>query len=266
MFSRFASCFEAMSSPLKVTSEGEEGTNEESVDYVKLVTATLKEKKLLYIADILFQYDSDITIDELLKWNRKDIVDTIKMINDDENNKHEINPLHKNKFAKLVEQVAAKQKEELEKQQVAPSASTPSSQMKLLFLGKEEEEAVEAIKNGQKYMEQSVKKMPQLFNNLDENTKNVQQDVIKLCDSLKQQIDIKQKDILAKIKFIHQYRWNQLNQRNETTKSTAKVVSKVKNIYFSMSLCSIYFVILSLHLKYIFSFIMIMKVIFVMIN
>ena len=214
-----------MAAPVEVTSEGGEGQNEKSIDYIGILRSNLREKKLLYIEDIILEYDNDTTLEVLLMWDRNEIVALLVDINNDESVQHKIKTIHRNKFADEIKDIAKQQQGDAAKEKVAPSAS---SQVKLLFLGKEEEEAAEAI--------QSVRKMQQLFNNLDENTKNVQQDLQKLCGSLKQQIDTKQKEIVKRIKIIHQYHLNQLNKRNESTQSTAKVVSKVNYRYLYMSL------------------------------
>ena len=222
---------ESMAHPLQRTSEGS-GENEDVTDYVELLRTRLKEKKLLYIADAIIEFDNELTLQDLLGWKKDDLVEIVDDLNEQlsQDGKDKINVRHKNKFATNVVDIATQQKQALLQEKVAAAATPGSSQVKLLFLGKEEEEAIEAIQTGQKFMDQTLVKMKEFLNNLNENTKNVKDDLQKLCDSLKKQIDIKHKQINDKIDFIHKYHLNKLNQQNDLKQESAKVVSKVKLI------------------------------------
>ena len=166
---------------------------------------------------------------------RDHLIELLVDIHGDQDNQCEIKVLHRNKFASLVASVATEQKQALLQEKAAAAALPGSSQVKLLFLGKEEEEAIEVIQAGQKFMNQSLVKMKEFLKNVNINTKNVKDDLQKLCNSLKTQIDIKHKEIIDKVDFIHKYHLNKLNQQNGLIQESAKVVSKVKLIY-SLSL------------------------------
>eukprot|EP01084_Bolivina_argentea_P288039 494312_1 len=217
-----------MSASLQPTAEGGEN-QEDSINYVELLRVTLRNKKLIYIADIVLEIE-EFTLAQLLKWTRNDLTELLADINNDNDNDYKIKVSHRNKFADAVCYIAQKQKETLEKQIVAPAA-TSSPQMKLLFLGKEEEEAIEAIQSSQQFMNNNLNHMKKSFNNLDKHNKNVIQKLGKLCDELKQEIDKKQKEMLSKVNMVYQYHLNIFNKHNEESQHSAKVVAKFFNDY-----------------------------------
>eukprot|EP01083_Nonionella_stella_P095919 269401_1 len=225
-----------MAAPVQQTSgggEGQKSQNEDSVDYVALLRTSLQEKKLLYIADLVMELE-ELDLSQLLKWERPDLIEILRDIHNDNNHDHKIKVVHRNKFADTIIRVATQQQEALQKQLVAPSASTTgTSQVKLLFLGKDEEEAIEVIQSGQKCMDQYLVKMQQLYTNLDENNKNIKQKLETICTSLKQQIDDKQKQMISTIDGIYQYKLSALKARSEVAQQSAKVVAKFYNDYES---------------------------------
>eukprot|EP01084_Bolivina_argentea_P284648 487919_1 len=127
-----------MASELAPTAvEGGEGKTEDSVDYVTLLRDSLEKQNLLYIADIVMEVEQE-SLADLLEYSRTDITESLADIHNDKDNDYKIKATHRNKFAKTVVAIAAQRKEALEKQTIAPSATSKStSQVKLLFLGKE---------------------------------------------------------------------------------------------------------------------------------
>eukprot|EP01084_Bolivina_argentea_P003179 5936_1 len=219
-----------MAASLEGTSEskGENQIND-FIDYVQLLRVSLRQKKLIYIADAILKVE-ELTLEQLMKCTRNELSDLLADIHNDKDNDYKIKASHRIKFAETVTNMAAQQQDALQKQTATPSTS---SQLKLLFLGKEEEEAIESIQSGQQFMEKNLIKMKELFNNLDENNKNVKQNLDKICKSLKQQIDEKQKEIVSMIDTIHKYHSNGLNKKNEITQQSSKVVDKFYNDYES---------------------------------
>eukprot|EP01083_Nonionella_stella_P108576 315912_1 len=131
--------------------------NEAIIDYVELVRISLTQKKLTYIVGILEQ--EDVSLEHLLNWSHRDISEALADIHDDEQNQHQIRAIHRNKFATIVTTIAKKRNEfEAQNKNEGPPPSSPSN-MKLLIIGKEEEEAIEAIQNGEQYMTQVLTKM-----------------------------------------------------------------------------------------------------------
>ena len=115
----------------------------------------MTDRKLIYIADIIFKL-YETPLDELLKWTRADLIELMGEINN-EDNEYRIKVLDKNKFAATVIDIAKQKRQALAKDALAASPS--SSQVKLLFLGKEEEEAIEDIQSAHKFMDQKLIKM-----------------------------------------------------------------------------------------------------------
>ena len=213
-----------MAAPVQATLEGtgESQNGEESVDYVAMLEKELEKKKVKYVADAILDVyadDEDITLGKLLDWNREGLCDLVKEINDDEDNEYEIRPLHQNRFADSVVKIANQRKELKE--------VASKSQVVLLFLGKDEEEAIETIQSGQDFMKQNVNKMKKLFNDLDENTQSVKDELDKISQELKQKIDNKQKEMVIMIDKIYKYHLNKLNARNKIINIADKTIKKV---------------------------------------
>ena len=213
-----------MAAPVQATLEGtgESQNDEESVDYVAMLERELEKKKVKYVADAILDVyadDEDVTLEKLMNWSRDDLCDLVKEINDDEDNEYKIKALNKNKFADSVVKIANQRKELKE--------VASKSQVVLLFLGKDEEEAIETIQSGQDFMKQNVNKMKKLFTDLDENTQSVKDELGKICQELKQKIDNKQKEMVIMIDKIYKYHLNKLNARNKITNDADKTIKKV---------------------------------------
>ena len=266
-----------MAARLDHTSEGMgEGIpnydSEDAMDFVEILKSSLRTQKLIYIAEIVKEVE-DETLSDLMEYSRKDLCELLAEIHDNKDNEYKIKVSHRNKFAKIVCEFGVKRAQSLIDQQTAASTkySTPSnepSQVKLLFLGQEEEKAIESIQSGQSFMEQNLIKMKQLLNDLEENNENTKEELETICDSLKQQIDAKQTEITTSIDRLYQYHLNNLKQRKQITTQSAKVVAKVCRIFFSF-LCQYIDNSSSHNICYIHimsSFIMIIKAILQIIN
>ena len=210
------------------TSEGGEAhgdSTEETVDYEAMLTATLERHKVKHIADIVAEVE-ELSLSDLLKIaNHQGVVEVLTDIHEDEDNGHTIKMAHRLKFAKAVMAVADQRKEALNEQLVV--AASPENQVKLLFLGKEEEEAIEAIQSGHKAMAEAVSNVKRLFNVLDGNNESAKAQLLATGEALAQRIDEKVKAVGAVVDGVYQFHLGALKQRDEVTRQSAKVVAKV---------------------------------------
>eukprot|EP01084_Bolivina_argentea_P073084 132658_1 len=203
--------------------------NEATIDYVELLRISLAEKKLTYIVDILEQ--EDVSLEHLLEWHHSEIVEALRDVHDDQQNQHQIRAIHRNKFAKIVTTIAKKRDEfDAQNKNEGPSPSSPSN-MKLLIIGKEEEEAIEAIQNGEQYMAQVLTKMQESLDGLHANTKKIKTDLHSLCNDAKQAIDKREKQITAIIDNIQKYKLNKLMQQTDAAQAAADTVHKFYSEY-----------------------------------
>eukprot|EP01083_Nonionella_stella_P187199 687295_1 len=212
----------ALQSTSSGTTETEEGNisvmNEESIDYVELLRISLRHQKLIYIADIMEQEGA--SLDDLFEWTRGDIVEALRDIHDNDQNQHQIQAFNRNKFAKIVVEIAKRRNDTIERN----SKEKASLNMKLLIISKEEEEAIEAIQNGEKYMTELANKMEESLNGLHANTKKIQTDLHSLCDGLKQRIDQKEQEMSRIIERIKQFKLKTLMQQTKETRVAAETV------------------------------------------
>eukprot|EP01083_Nonionella_stella_P108450 315510_1 len=217
------------SADVEGSSANEDARQQTSVDYVELLRTSLRRQKLEYIAGIIKE-EEDVTLQELLDWSYDDIVEQLLDIHNNENNEHKVKVSHRNKFARTVQNV---KQSKLDCAQTIASPSPSTNKMKLLIIGKEEEECIEAIQSGQQFMEQAVIKTKELLNDLDENKSSFKNKVSSICDELRQQITAKQNEMNTMIESIHQRKLQQLNERQNVTIQSAKVVAKFYNDYES---------------------------------
>ena len=226
--------------------EGVPNTNDsDSTCFVELLRSALTMQKLLHIAEIVKEIEGE-SLSDLMEYPRKDLCELLREIHEDKENEYKIKVANRNKFARIVNEFGIKRAQSLIDQQTAASTtySTPSDtknrsqsqsqQVKLLFLGQDEEKAIESIQSGQQFMQQNLTKIKQLSHDLDENNQNSKEELEKICDSIKQQIDTKQNEISTIIDNIYQYHTKHLKQRKQTTTQSAKVVSKVCQYFISI--------------------------------
>ena len=90
-----------------------EGANTGNKDGLDELRQELKSKGVYFIVDICRQVDEDLTLKALLEYRKKDILEAIDDINDDESNQHRIPSIKKNKFAKIITEFAAEQQENI---------------------------------------------------------------------------------------------------------------------------------------------------------
>ena len=210
------------------TSEGGErrvDAVDEAVDYEAMLSATLEQHKVKHIADIVAEVEEQ-SLSDLLMYSHNDVVELLKDIDGDEDNEYKIKVSQRHKFAKAVIAVADQKKQALNEQAVADAANT-SSQLKLLFLGKEEEEAIEAIQSGHKAMTQAASSVKRLFNALDGNHESVKAQLLATGEALKQRIDEKMQSVGSVVDGVYLFHLGALKQRDEVTQQAAKVVAKV---------------------------------------
>eukprot|EP01083_Nonionella_stella_P064343 167601_1 len=183
-----------------------EDARQQSVDHVELLRVSLRHQKLEYIGDIIKE-EEDVPLHDLLDWSYDNIVEQLNDIHNDENNEYKIKVSHRNKFAKTVQKI---KQSKLDCAQTIASPPPSSHKMKLLIIGKEEEECIEAIQSGQQFMEQAVIKTKELLNDLDENSSSIKNNVSLICDELREQITAKQNEMNTMIESIHQRKLQQL--------------------------------------------------------
>eukprot|EP01083_Nonionella_stella_P084117 232776_1 len=163
-----AQALQSTSSGVAPTEEGDlSDMNEQSIDYVELLRVVLRQQKLIYIADIMEQVG--VPLNDLFEWTISDILEASRDIHNNNQNQHQIRMLDRNKFAKTVIGIAKKRKDTMKKTTESQLQSTTN--VKILIIGKEEEEAIEAIQNGEQYMNELVNKMEKSLNGLHANTK-----------------------------------------------------------------------------------------------
>eukprot|EP01084_Bolivina_argentea_P207337 353761_1 len=192
------------------SNEGEIGNNQ-PIDYVELLRVSLKHQKLMYIADAIFNVEQ-MTLQDLLQWKYEDIVEQTEEIHNAKDNDYKIKVSHRNKFANTIVQLAQ------QKKKASINTNPQSSTMKLLIIGKEEEECIEEIQSGQQYMDQAIVKTKELFNNLKQNNDTVKKKLATLCVELKKSIDIKQDEMNNIIDAVYQNKLQKLNKRDNVTK------------------------------------------------
>ena len=62
----------------------------------------LKEYKVFDIVKTCQEYDEEYCLESFLEYRKKDILEAIDEINEDDNNQHKISVARKNKFAKII--------------------------------------------------------------------------------------------------------------------------------------------------------------------
>ena len=215
------------------TAEGGEAQGDptaHTVDYEAMLSATLERHKVKHIADIVQEVE-ELSLSDLLAFEHKDVMRMLNEIHEDEDNKHTIRASHCHKFAKAVSAVSDERKKALNEQAVAVAAHT-SPQVKLLFLGKEEEEAIETIQSEQKLMTETVANVKRQFNALDANHEAVKAKLMEIGEALKQRIDAKVQEVGSVVDGVYQFHLGALKERADVTRQSAKVVAKV--------MCSVY--------------------------
>eukprot|EP01083_Nonionella_stella_P068466 181771_1 len=88
---------------LQVKGETNTGDDGDGLDELR---QSLRSKKLLYIVGICREYDADTTLQSLVQWRKKDILEFIDDINNDDNIKQRIPAHKKNKFVNIITQHA----------------------------------------------------------------------------------------------------------------------------------------------------------------
>eukprot|EP01084_Bolivina_argentea_P108469 193852_1 len=194
------------------------------IDYVALLHESLIKDKLIYIGHILYDVKEQ-TLEDLMGYTRDNLVEILRGINNDENNKYKIKTAHRYKFAKIVNDIS------IRKKAATKRIITKSGKMQFLFITKQEEEAMKTIQFGQKFMKQNVLNMKTLFINLNDNKQNIKHNLEQICDLLKQQIDEKQDEMMKVINDIDNYYFTQLKQQNQTIQECAESVAKCYSNY-----------------------------------
>eukprot|EP01084_Bolivina_argentea_P034661 64171_1 len=217
-----------MTTPLLTADGAGEGDNEISIDYVALLSRELKTKKLLYIANIIWEI-AECKLESLMNWTRDDLRELINDINESEDNKYKVKVLDKNKFADLVINVA-KKKKEAEEAKKSHKISLPK--LKVIFLDEDEENAMKLIKDGQQFMDNELDQMKQqLFQDLTKNKKNVEQSIETIYNELRQRFNVKHKQMNNLIDGIYQYYVYKVNSIDEEYSKSAKLVENIYNDY-----------------------------------
>eukprot|EP01083_Nonionella_stella_P187719 690403_1 len=177
---------------------------EESIDYVELLRVSLRQQKLIYIADIMEQ--EGVSLDDLFDWTKADILEALRDIHNNNPNQHQIQT-----FAKIVIGIAKRRKDAMKNTEAQLQSHTAN--VKILIIGKDEEEAIEAIQNGEEYMKELVNKMEKSLNGLHANTKQIQTDLHSLCDEIKRRIDQKEKQMKHIIQKVQKHKEKTLMQQ-----------------------------------------------------
>eukprot|EP01083_Nonionella_stella_P079357 217689_1 len=146
--------------------EGETNTGDDG-DGLNELRQSLRSKKLLYIVDICREYDADTTLQSLVQWRKKDILEFIDDINNDHNMKQRIPPHKKNKFVNIIAQHA--QNNELDPLKYVTSDKEERDAAKAMSdLVKDIKESMMNTSNSEEEIESSVvvceKRIKDLFN------------------------------------------------------------------------------------------------------
>eukprot|EP01084_Bolivina_argentea_P170547 295524_1 len=92
-----------------INSECKDDNDDIEYDEIEELRDELRKKKVLDVAEICKEIDTDLTLETLLEYTKSDLLQLINDINDDESNKHKISVIKKNKFVKIMQQEAKKQ-------------------------------------------------------------------------------------------------------------------------------------------------------------
>eukprot|EP01083_Nonionella_stella_P305690 1067433_1 len=124
-----------MAHALQPTARGVAESKEGSVDYAELLRVSLREQKLIYIEGIMAE-EEGVSLDDLFDWTKCDIVEALRDIHNNDQNQYQIRAAHRNKFAKIVIDIAKRRKVTMKSNnnEVLP----PPVNMKLLIICKEE--------------------------------------------------------------------------------------------------------------------------------
>eukprot|EP01083_Nonionella_stella_P104887 301156_1 len=90
----------ALQSTSKRTKGDVSAISEKSIDYVEWLRVSLTEQKLIYIVNIMDE--EGVSLDDLFDWSKSDILEALRDIHNNDQNQHQIQMLHRNKFAKIV--------------------------------------------------------------------------------------------------------------------------------------------------------------------
>eukprot|EP01083_Nonionella_stella_P267805 904914_1 len=102
-----------------------EGDVTHPTDDIQSLTAKLRSKQLLYIVNIITEYDDDLSLESLLECSKTDVTGLIDEINNDEANQHNITVSKKIKFANIITAYA-----------------DPNTKIVRVIVGEEEEQAM----------------------------------------------------------------------------------------------------------------------------
>eukprot|EP01083_Nonionella_stella_P025631 70601_1 len=213
------------------TKEGDvSDMNEESIDYGELLRVSLRHQKLIYIEGIMIK-EEGVSLEDLFDWTKGDIVEALRDIHNNDQNQHQIRAAHRNKFAKIVIDIAQRRTETMKSSN--NEAQSPPANMKLLIIGKDEEEAIEAIQNGEKYMTElaNSNKIEESLNGLHANTKQIQTDLHSFCDDIKRRIDQKEKQMNQIIQKVQKHKEKTLMQQAKAAQAAAKTVNAFYSEY-----------------------------------
>eukprot|EP01083_Nonionella_stella_P187198 687292_1 len=213
------------------TKEGDvSDVNEESIDYGELLRVSLRHQKLIYIEGIMIK-EEGVSLEDLFDWTKGDIVEALRDIHNNDQNQHQIRAAHRNKFAKIVIDIAKRRTETMKSSN--NEAQSPPANMKLLIIGKDEEEAIEAIQNGEEYMKELVNsnKIEESLNGLHANTKQIQTDLHSFCDDIKRRIDQKEKQMNQIIQKVQKHKEKTLMQQAKAAQAAAKTVNAFYSEY-----------------------------------
>eukprot|EP01084_Bolivina_argentea_P050631 93124_1 len=173
----------------------------------ELKTLDTNERNFLELVQIIKEVEEQ-TLADLMSYSQNDLEEILRDINEDSSNDHTIKTARRKEFAKAVHQMSTHKQNEEEKEKdttdSSKTATTLSSigvkgttktstgnTMKIMFIGQEEEQAIERIQFGQQYMNETVDKIKQLLNNKQNNKKKLEQKLKKVCSELKDKINEK---------------------------------------------------------------------------
>eukprot|EP01083_Nonionella_stella_P155696 503359_1 len=193
----------------------DEGENE--AQSLKDLSTDLKNRKLTYIMDIIHEQDEECNLQDLIKWQRKDIAQLIDEINADTSNQHQIKVMHKNRFLSIVEEHGNKIRAEQDQTQ----------QIKLMFVSKQEQEAIDSIEDYKLWIHSEGNKLSQSLQALDQNVSQNKNTLASLCECMKREIVKKQEKMAHIIDKIYETHLKTLHDKRNATQKATDMVNRI---------------------------------------
>eukprot|EP01083_Nonionella_stella_P287536 978778_1 len=198
-----------------------EGDATHPTDDIQALTAKLRSKQLLYIVDIITEFDDDLSLESLLECRTADIMGLIDEINNDETNQHNITYSKKIKFAKIITTYAQGIK-----------VVDPNTKIVRVIVGEEEEQAMNELDVYESKITTLIEKVNERNHELTANTKQGEAKIESMFNALIEQIQNQKQKMKHDLQEITQ------TKRSKITLTLQRLQAEHKKIKEKIQKCN----------------------------